>query len=92
MVASAVSTIERARLRRACSRDRIARGVKPRWTIWRTRVCSGGSMFSMISFWTSIWSRLIDSLKRMTAVLVWDENSSGCVETYLTSACRVTTQ
>lgn len=49
-------------------------------------------MFSMISFWTSIWSRLIDSLKRITAVLVLDENSSGWVETYLTSACRVTTQ
>lgn len=49
-------------------------------------------MFSMISFWTSIWSRLIDSLKRITAVLVFDENSSGWVETYLTSVCRVTTQ
>lgn len=49
-------------------------------------------MLSMISFWTSIWSRLIDSLKRMTAVLVWDENSSGWVETCFTSACRVTAQ
>ncbi|CAM5596382.1 hypothetical protein SGRI78S_07136 [Streptomyces griseus subsp. griseus] len=82
----AVPTMERARERRAASRERTARGVKPRWTIWRTRVCSGGSMFSMISFWTSIWSRLIVSLKRMTAVLVFEENSSGCVETYLTSA------
>ena len=49
-------------------------------------------MFSMISFWASIWSRLMCSLKRMIAVLVLEENSSGCVETYLTSACRVTAQ
>lgn len=32
------------------------------------------------------------SLKRMIAVLRYDENNSGCVETYLTSACRVTAQ
>lgn len=49
-------------------------------------------MFSMISFWTSIWSRLIVSLKRMTAVLVLEEKSSGWVETYLTSSWRVTAQ
>lgn len=90
--ASAVSTICRARSRRAASSERTARGVKPRWTIWRTRVCSGGSMLSMISRWTSIWSRVMFWLKRMTAVLVVEENNSGCVETYLTSAWRVTTQ
>ncbi|CAO0835030.1 hypothetical protein SMICM17S_05424 [Streptomyces microflavus] len=90
--ARAVSTMERALERSAASSERTARGVKPRWTIWRTRVCSGGSMLSMMSFWTSIWSRLIVSLKRMTAVLVFEENNSGCVETYLTSAWRVTAQ
>lgn len=89
---SAVATIECARLRRASSRERIERGVKPRCTIWRTRVCSGGSMLSMISRWASIASRLIDWLKRITAVLVCEEKSSGCVETYLTSAWRVTAQ
>lgn len=90
--ARAVSTMEWARLRRASSNERMERGVKPRCTIWRTRVCSGGSMLSMISFWTSIWSRPIVSLKRMTAVLRLEENNSGCVDTYLTSACRVTAQ
>ena len=70
----------------------MARGVKPRWTICRTRVCSGGSMFSRISRWASIASRSMCSLKRMIAVLRVEENNSGCVETYLTSACRVTAQ
>lgn len=49
-------------------------------------------MLSMISFWTSIWSRVMCSLKRMTAVFSFEENSSGWVETYLTSAWRVTAQ
>lgn len=49
-------------------------------------------MLSMISFWTSIWSRVMCSLKRMTAVFSFEENNSGCVETYLTSAWRVTAQ
>jgi len=47
---------------------------------------------SMISRWTSICSRWMCSLKRMTAVLRNEEKISGCVETYLTSACRVTAQ
>lgn len=90
--ARASSAIARARVRGAVSRPRTARGVKPRWTIWRTRVCSGGSTLSMISFWTSICSRPMRSLKRMTAVFSWEENNSGYVETYLTSAWRVTAQ
>lgn len=88
----ACSTIEPARARRAASRERIARGVKPRCTICRTRVCSGGSMLSMISRCISIVSRGMCSWKRMTAVLRNEENNSGCVDTYLTSAWRVTAQ
>ncbi len=90
--AAAFAAMASARLRRLSSRARIARGVKPRCTIWRTRVCSGGSMLSRISRWASIASRSMCSLKRMIAVLVVDENNSGCVDTYLTSACRVTAQ
>jgi len=70
----------------------IARGVKPRWTIWRSRVCSGGSMLSMISFWLSIPSCWICGLKRITAVFRVEEKVSGWTETSLTSACRVTAQ
>lgn len=49
-------------------------------------------MFNMIRRWASICSRAMCSLKRMIAVFVVEENNSGCVETYLTSACRVTAQ
>lgn len=81
----ASATICAARSRSASSRARIERGVKPRCTIWRTLVCSGGSMFSMISFCTSIWSRVMDALKRMIEVLRFAEKMSGFVDTSLTS-------
>src|SRR3954447_26695875 len=90
--ARAASTIARARLRRRSSRARMALGVNTRWTIPRTRVCSGGSMLSRISRCASMASRSMCSLKRMIAVLRYDEKISGWVETYLTSACRVTAQ
>lgn len=70
----------------------MARGVKPRWTIWRSPVCSGGSWLRMLSRWASIRSRFMCSLKRMIAVLAREEKTSGATDTALTSACRVTAQ
>ncbi|CAM5602483.1 hypothetical protein SALBM311S_07767 [Streptomyces alboniger] len=90
--ARAPAAIARARERRLSSSARMALGVNTRCTICRTRVCSGGSMLSRISRWASIASRSMCSLKRMIAVLRYEEKISGCVETYLTSACRVTAQ
>ena len=69
-----------------------ARGVKPRDTMPRTLVCSGGSMLSRITRCISIASRSMPSSKRMSAVFSQLENRSLRRETSMMSACRVTTQ
>ena len=59
--ASAVATIRSARSRRLSRMPRTAFGVKPRDTMPRTLVCSGGSMLSRITRCISIAS-LVDAL------------------------------
>ena len=71
---------------------RTAFGVKPRDTMPRTLVCSGGSMLSRITRCISIASLVMPSWKRMSAVFSQLENSSVRRETSRMSACLVITQ
>ena len=58
----------------------------------RILVWSGASAFSMMTFCMSRSSRVTRGPKRTRAVFGDEANSSGCVETYLTSAWREATQ
>ena len=90
--ASAVATMRSARCAGCPACCVIARGVKPRDTIARTLVCSGGSMLSRITRCISIASRSMRSSKRMSAVFSQLENTSLRLETSMMSACLVTAQ
>ena len=70
----------------------MARGVKPRETMPRSLVCSGGSMLSRMYRCSSMDSRGMPSVKRISAVFSHDEYTSGVLETARMSACRVTAQ
>ena len=67
-------------------------GVKPRDTMPRTLVCSGGSMLSRITRCISIASLGMPSWNRMSAVFSQLEYRSLRLETSRMSACLVTTQ
>ena len=67
----------------------IIRGVNPRLTKLRCRVCCGGSMLSIISRCISIWS---SSGSANSTSRSREEKISGCRETCPMSACRVTAQ
>ena len=90
--ASAVATIRSARSRRLSRMLRTALGVKPRDTMPRTLVCSGGSMLSRITRCISIASLVMLSWNRMSAVFSQLEYSSLRLETSRMSACLVTAQ
>ena len=58
--------------RRRSMSSRMRRGVKPLFTILRSFVCSGGSMFSIIR---RFWLEASGSMSSRSAVPVHDENS-----------------
>ena len=90
--ASAVATIRSARSRRLSRMPRTAFGVKPRDTMPRTLVCSGGSMLSRITRCISIASLVMPSWNRISAVFSQLEYRSLRRETSRMSACLVTAQ
>lgn len=63
------STIRRARASRASRSPAMARTEKPRETMPRSFVCSGGSWLSMMSRCTSSCSLVMSEPNRMIAVL-----------------------
>ena len=70
----------------------MARGVKPREMILRSRVCCGASMFSRTAFCRSIASRVISCGQAGMAPSGELAKTSLRLDTSLTSACLVTSQ
>ena len=75
----------------SCSRP-IARGVKPREMILRSRVWCGASMLSMTKRCTSMSSRCMSSGQTGIEPFCQLEKTSLRSDTSLTSLCLVTTQ
>lgn len=75
--------------RMCCSSAPIVRGVKPRLTSERRRVCSGGSWLSIIS---RCIARCGSSISSNRASRLEEENRSECREMCTTSWWVVTAQ
>ena len=88
----APATMRSARSVRTWRRLPMARGVNPRETMPRIRVCWGGSMLSRMIPCMSMDSRGVPSLNRISAVFLVEEKTSGVLDTARMSACLVTAQ